>query len=181
MTWHDPNMDETLLPGKFELNVHSNDCYTAGGPSKLVGLFTITDLRGRSVPNPVFEWDTCFNPNGSNRPTGVTVTANTTTTTATTPAVTEAALTLPHGAVRPDAHGRIAPLLSCSAGEGGCAGTVTATADGRDAGSFTYVLKPGQAQVAHFQLSRTARRLTLRARPVIGATATSVTQLAVER
>ena len=39
MSWTDPNVP--MPPegyGKFELNVHSNDCYTAGGPSKLIGL-----------------------------------------------------------------------------------------------------------------------------------------------
>ena len=37
--------------GKFEVEVHSNGCYTAGGPSKLVGFQTITDTRGREVTN----------------------------------------------------------------------------------------------------------------------------------
>ncbi len=48
--------------GKFEVQVKSNSCYTAGGPSKLVGLATITDARGNEVTNPVFEFDGCFNP-----------------------------------------------------------------------------------------------------------------------
>ncbi len=71
MSWHDKNVDETLMPGKFEINAHSNDCYTAGGPSKLVGLLTITDKNGKDVPNPAFEFDGCFDPHGSNKPTGV--------------------------------------------------------------------------------------------------------------
>jgi len=50
--------------GKFEVQVKSNSCYTAGGPSKLVGLATITNTYGRDVPNPVFEFDGCFDPNG---------------------------------------------------------------------------------------------------------------------
>lgn len=48
--------------GKFEVQVKSNSCYTAGGPSKLVGLATITDTTGRDVTNPVFEFDGCFDP-----------------------------------------------------------------------------------------------------------------------
>lgn len=48
--------------GKFEVQVRSNSCYTAGGPSKLVGLQTITDRSGKDVPNPVFEFDGCFDP-----------------------------------------------------------------------------------------------------------------------
>ena len=73
MTWNDPNVSSDNLPGKFEMNVHSNDCYTAGGPSKTVGTFTITDIHGNDVDNPVFEFDACFDPKSSNAPTGVVV------------------------------------------------------------------------------------------------------------
>jgi len=62
MSWKDPNVDQTLMPGKFEVTAHSNNCYTAGGPSKLVGLLTMTDKRGKDVQNPVFEFDGCFDP-----------------------------------------------------------------------------------------------------------------------
>ena len=62
MKWHDPNVPLPDGYGKFEVNAHSNDCYTAGGPSKLIGLQTITDRRGRDVTNPVFEFDACFDP-----------------------------------------------------------------------------------------------------------------------
>lgn len=84
MTWNDPNVSLADGPGKFELNVHSNDCYTAGGPSKLIGLITITDTHGRDVDNPVFEFDSCFDPNSSNKPTGAVVQAASSTTPATT-------------------------------------------------------------------------------------------------
>ena len=74
MSFHDPgNPMPTTGYGKFELNVHSNDCYTAGSPSKLAGYLTITDTKGREVDNPVFEFDGCFDPNGSNQPTGVNI------------------------------------------------------------------------------------------------------------
>jgi hypothetical protein len=56
--WTDPNVP--MPPegyGKFEVTVHSNDCYTAGGPSKLVGFQTINDRRGRTVSNPADEFD----------------------------------------------------------------------------------------------------------------------------
>jgi hypothetical protein len=58
--------DQTGTPqsGKFELQVHSNACYTAAGPTKLIGLQTITDSYGRDVTNPVFEFDGCFDPHG---------------------------------------------------------------------------------------------------------------------
>jgi hypothetical protein len=75
MRWNDPNVPLPDGSGKFELNVHSNDCYTAGGPSKLVGLITITDTTGKDVDNPVFEFDSCFNPKSSNKPTGVNIPA----------------------------------------------------------------------------------------------------------
>ncbi len=46
--------------GKFELQVRSNGCYQAGGPSKLVGPLTIQATTGTYVTNPVFEFDGCF-------------------------------------------------------------------------------------------------------------------------
>lgn len=48
--------------GKFEVQVKSNSCFTAGGPSKLVGPATITGVGGVEVTNPVFEFDGCFDP-----------------------------------------------------------------------------------------------------------------------
>jgi hypothetical protein len=54
----------TAQQGKFEVQAKSNSCYTAAGPSKLIGLVTITDTHGNDVPNPVFEFDGCFNPRG---------------------------------------------------------------------------------------------------------------------
>jgi hypothetical protein len=73
MSWKDPNVPLPDGTGKFELNAHSNDCYTAGGPSKLIGLQTITDTHGNDVPNPIFEFDACFDPRGSNAATGVSL------------------------------------------------------------------------------------------------------------
>jgi hypothetical protein len=52
----------TEQAGKFEIQVKSNSCYTAGGPSKIIGLQTITDAGGHDVTNPVFEFDGCFDP-----------------------------------------------------------------------------------------------------------------------
>src|SRR3954449_13623407 len=69
MAWNDPNVPLPDGSAKFELNVHSNDCYTAGGPTKFVGPLSITDAKGRDVTNPVFEFDGCFNPKGTNTPT----------------------------------------------------------------------------------------------------------------
>jgi hypothetical protein len=60
VSWRDEKAAEQ--DGKFELQVRSNSCYTAGGPSKLIGLATITDRSGKDTPNPVFEFDGCFDP-----------------------------------------------------------------------------------------------------------------------
>jgi hypothetical protein len=48
--------------GKFELQARSNSCFTAGGPTKLLGPVMITDQAGTDVPNPPFEFDACFDP-----------------------------------------------------------------------------------------------------------------------
>ncbi|WP_433306235.1 hypothetical protein ACQP2F_20250 [Actinoplanes sp. CA-030573] len=42
---------------KFEVKVKTDATYVAGGPSKIIGLATITDRHGHDVPNPVFEFD----------------------------------------------------------------------------------------------------------------------------
>ena len=147
MSWHDTNVDETLMPGKFEINAHSNDCYTAGGPSKLVGLLTITDKNGKDVPNPAFEFDGCFDPHGSNKPTGVDLNPK-------TPApTTPAALAIAAAALRPDKNGLIHPALTCSPGQEGCGGTITATLNGQPLQTATYALAPGNNGDIQFQLS----------------------------
>ena len=113
--WTDPNVP--MPPegyGKFELTVHSNDCYTAGGPSKLVGFQTLTDRHGTTSNNPAYEFDGCFDPNGDDTPTGVSY-----------PSVLQVTSTvLP---VRAD--GRTGVQVSCGASDGGCAGAMAVTTD----------------------------------------------------
>ncbi|WP_261562428.1 hypothetical protein [Frankia tisae] len=46
--------------GKFELQVRSNGCYQAGGPTKIVGPLMIQTSTDKQVINPVFEFDGCF-------------------------------------------------------------------------------------------------------------------------
>jgi hypothetical protein len=48
--------------GKFEIHAKSDATYVGSGPSKLVGLATLTDKSGHDVPNPVFEFDGAFDP-----------------------------------------------------------------------------------------------------------------------
>ena len=178
MSWHDRNVDETLMPGKFEINAHSNNCYTAGGPSKLVGLLTITDKNGKDVPNPVFEFDSCFDPHRSNKPTGVDLNPK-------TPApATPAAVTVATSPLHPDKNGLIHPALICSPGQEGCGGTITATLDGRPLPPATYALAPGKNGNIQFQLSprqaTAGGNLVLTFTPVIGDTAKAKTTLAVK-
>jgi hypothetical protein len=122
--WTDPNVP--MPPegyGQFEVTVHSNDCYTAGGPSKLVGFQTINDRRGRTVNNPVFEFDGCFNPNSDNTATGVSF-----------PSVLQVTSTVL--SVTPD--GKTGVQVSCGAGDGGCSGTMTVADDTRTLGTVRY-------------------------------------------
>lgn len=126
MSWHDPNLPmPTAGYGKFELTVHSNGCYTAGAPSTLIGYQTITDARGRTVNNPAYEWDSCFDPKSSNRPTGVKF---------------PSALTITSTNATPDPQRHVTVGLACAAGAGGCAGTVIASADGHPLGSAPFAM-----------------------------------------
>jgi hypothetical protein len=121
MGWTDPAV--AMPPegyGKFELNVHSNGCYTAAGPSKLTGFLTMTDKNGRQVPNPAFEFDGCLDPESSNAPTGITY-----------PSV----LNVASPSVTPDASGHVTVQLTCGTGAAGCKGTVTVMAGNTSLGT----------------------------------------------
>jgi hypothetical protein len=63
ITWTDDTAKQ--VTGKFELQIHSNSCWTASGPASVIGSFTITDVTGRDVPNPVNAFDGCFDPNST--------------------------------------------------------------------------------------------------------------------
>jgi hypothetical protein len=60
VTFHDTTGQ--VQTGKFEIQAKADSTYVAGGPSKLIGLATITDKSGKDVPNPVFEFDGAFDP-----------------------------------------------------------------------------------------------------------------------
>ena len=126
MSWTDP---EVPMPpegyGKFELNVHSNDCYTAGGPSKLTGFLTMADTKGDVVTNPVFEFDGCFDPNSDNTPSGV---------------VFPSLLAIASTTITPDAIGNAGLQVTCGSGDQGCAGTITVAAGRTNLGSIPYDL-----------------------------------------
>ncbi|MEA2123959.1 MAG: hypothetical protein QOI80_741 [Solirubrobacteraceae bacterium] len=170
MSWDDPNVPLTDGTGKFEINAHSNACYTAGGPSKLVGLITLTNTRGKDVDNPVFEFDACFDPSGPNTPIP--------------PNGTPAALTMPSGTLAPDDKGQYSPELSCSPGAtGGCAGTLTAKIGTKVIATISYQLPPKGANGFPIPLTTTQRkpgtRVTITAAPLIGTAAHPSTTLTV--
>lgn len=127
MSWDDP---ERPMPpegyGKFELNVHSNNCFTAIGQTKLTGFLTITDTKGRDVINPVFEFDGCFDPATTNTATGV---------------VFPSLLTITSTSLTPDADGKVGLQVTCGTGSDGCAGSVTAKAGGTTLGTVPIKLK----------------------------------------
>ena len=138
VSWTDPNV--AMPPegyGKFEVQAHSNGCYTAGGPSKLVGFQTITDTRGRQATNPVYEFDGCFDPNGDNSPTGNKFPSLLATTTT---------------ALLPDSERRVSLQLSCGTGSTGCQGSVKATAGSAPLGTVPFGLK--EEQTAKLQFPR---------------------------
>lgn len=136
VSWTDPNLPMPLEGyGKFEVQVHSNGCYTAGGPSKLVGFQTITDTKGDEVPNPVYEFDGCFDPNGDNTPTGN---------------VFPSLLNVTTTALVPDADHTISLQLSCGTGSTGCQGTVAAKAGDTDLGTVPVNLLEEQTANLHF-------------------------------
>jgi hypothetical protein len=157
MSWDDP---EVPMPsegyGKFELNVHSNGCYTAGSPSKLTGFLTLTDKGGHEVTNPVYEFDACFDPHGDNDPTGNEFPSllNVTSTT-----------------LRTDARGAAGLQVSCGTGSHGCTGSVVATAGGARLATMPYRVK--EESTATLALPTPvpdhARQVTFSVEPVTGA------------
>ncbi len=179
MRWHDPNVDETLMPGKFELNVHSNSCYSITGPSRLLGLLTITDKTGKDVINPVAEFDSCFDPHKSDKPTGNTDLVPT----AASP-TGPAALSIATTPVRPDSRETIRPALICSPGQEGCGGTIAATVNGQPLPRATYALAPGRNGSIELQLTpqqaAAGGKLVLTVTPVIGDAAKAKLTVAVK-
>lgn len=174
MAWDDPNVPLPDGSAKFELNVHANGCYTAGGPSKYIGQLTVTDAHGKEVDNPVFEWDGCFDPHGDDRPTGVDLKKPASSSlTPTQQAAQTASVTLPTGTMAANADGTVTPTLTCSPGKDGCAGQLTATLGGKTV-TTDYVVAPDDHQPVTIQLPRGATGVVrLSVAPVIGTAATS--------
>ena len=169
MSWTDPQVP--MPPegyGKFELNVHSNDCFTASGPSKLTGFLTITDKHGKDVTNPLFEFDGCFDPNSDNIATGVFY-----------PSLF--AVTSPN--LTPDGHGRTRVKATCGTGAQGCAGTVVATAGKVDLGTMPFKLKEEATGTLRLPvpLPAGAKEVTFTVLPTTGAGPPAPVAIPVQR
>jgi hypothetical protein len=168
MSWVDPQVP--MPPegyGKFELNVHSNGCYTASGPSKLTGFLTMTDTQGREVSNPVFEFDGCFDPNGDDSPTGV---------------VFPSLLAITSTTLTPDADGGVSIQVTCGTGDGGCSGSVRATAGDRSLGRTTYDVPEEATATLTFPgpVPDGADQVTFVVSPAVGVGPTSPVTLPVQ-
>ena len=57
---HFPAGDGHLEPLAFDVEVQPVGCYTASGPPAAVGQQQLTTATGRSVLNPLFAFDGCF-------------------------------------------------------------------------------------------------------------------------
>jgi hypothetical protein len=169
MGWTDPNVP--MPPegyGKFELNVHSNDCYTAGGPSKLVGFQMLTDKSGAEVNNPVFEFDGCFDPSSDNTPTGTTY-----------PSVLNVASTI----LPVDAAGKVGLQVTCGTGAEGCAGTISAASGSTPLGTISYQLKEEATATLGVPTAvpADAKDVTFTFTPTAGMAPPSASTIAVQR
>ncbi|MCW2793837.1 MAG: hypothetical protein JWO76_2935 [Nocardioides sp.] len=169
MSWDDPQVP--MPPegyGKFELNVHSNDCFTASGPTKLTGYLTINDKSGREVTNPVFEFDGCFDPQGDNTATGHEFPSLT--------SVTSTTLTT-------DADGGAVLQLGCGTGSQGCSGTVVVTDGKRVLGQMPYSAKEESTTSLTLPapVPATAKEVTFEVRPDTGAGPSGPVTLPVQR
>jgi hypothetical protein len=168
MSWTDP---EIPMPpegyGKFELNVHSNDCYTASGPSKLTGFLTMADSKGREVTNPVFEFDGCFDPRGDNTATGI---------------VFPSLLAVTSTTAAPAADGTTSVQVTCGTGDQGCSGSVAVTAGKVDLGTIPFDLQEESTGtlVVPEPVPHGAKELTFTVQPTTGVGPTSPVTLPVQ-
>jgi hypothetical protein len=153
VSWQDPTLP--MPPegwGRFELNVRSNGCYSATGPSKLVGLLTIADAQGKDVTNPLNEFDACFDPQADNTPTGVSFPALI--------SVTSTSLTSTEKGV--------SPTVVCTLGSGRCVGTVTATIGAKTLGEASYDLNAGISGPLALPRTSSTKPVTLTFHPTEG-------------
>jgi hypothetical protein len=61
-TVHYPYPDGHLVPLSFDVEVQPIGCYTATGPPTIVGQQDLTTPAAKTVINPLFAFDGCFDP-----------------------------------------------------------------------------------------------------------------------
>jgi len=61
-TVHYPYPDGHLVPLSFDVEVQPIGCYTATGPPTIVGQQVLTTPARKTVTNPLFAFDGCFDP-----------------------------------------------------------------------------------------------------------------------
>lgn len=151
VAYQDPNVPNPDGSAKVEMNVHSNDCYSAAGSTKLVGPLNIVDTTGRQVVNPAFEFDACFDPSSDSAPDGTLLIVNATPLPGAPPATP--ALKLPVGRTSADGEGRIPLLVTCAEDGPVCQGTIGVTVQGADAGTVRYDVPAGGTAIEQAQLT----------------------------
>jgi len=147
----DPHAPSPEGSAKVEMNVHSNDCYTAVGSSKAVGQLNIVDTNGRQVVNPAAEFDGCFDTSSNGTPNGTMIIV--------APALPpgapqfDSALTPPVGLVQASARGHVPLSLRCADGGVHCTGTIDVAIQNASAGTVTYDVPAGETHTVNAQLA----------------------------
>jgi hypothetical protein len=58
---HWPSPSGITEPISYDVRVQPGGCYTADGPATTIGQQTMQTSDGRTVPNPLYEFDGCLN------------------------------------------------------------------------------------------------------------------------
>lgn len=152
IAYDDPHVTNPDGSTKVEMNVHSSDCYTGIGSSKLVGPLNIEDTRGRPVVNPAAEFDACFDPSASSRPDGTLLIVNPVN--APGSAQAKPALTLPTGLVAAGPDSTVPLILVCTDASTHCSGTIDVAVQGARNGPVTDDVPAGGTQTIRAKLTR---------------------------
>ena len=125
-------------------------------------------LEGKDVDNPVFEFDSCFDPHTSNRPTGV---------------VYPSLLAIASTTITPDGNGTAGLQVTCGSGDQGCAGTITVAAGDTKLGTIPFDLEEESTATLPLPAAAppSARELTFTVHTTTGAGPTSPSTLPVCR
>jgi hypothetical protein len=148
LAYTDPNVPNSDNFTKVEMNVHANDCYTAGGQQKLVGPLYMVDAHGNQVINPAFEFDGCFDPDSSARPNGTMILIKEPPLPGAPP---KSELSMTTGLLKADSKGRVPIELSC--GKGPCTGTTEMTLQNTKLGTIRYDIPADGTKTYYLNLS----------------------------